>query len=98
MKIAVLAVLVVVALAGCSTQRFNVGGKVDDTSIASETKMHSFFISGIGQTKTVDAAAICGSANNVISVQAKQSFVNGLLGVVTFGIYTPREYSVYCKK
>jgi len=28
----------------------------------------------------------------------QQTFVNGLLGVVTFGIYTPREARVYCAK
>jgi hypothetical protein len=26
----------------------------------------------------------------------QQTFVNGLLSVVTFGIYTPREARVYC--
>ena len=30
-----------------------------------ETITHHFFVSGIGQKKTVDAAKICGSAENV---------------------------------
>ncbi|HAJ5871573.1 TPA: increased serum survival lipoprotein Iss, partial [Escherichia coli] len=27
-----------------------------------------------------------------------QTFVNGLLGFITFGIYTPLEARVYCSK
>ena len=31
-----------------------------------ETITHHFFVSGIGQKKTVDAAKICGGAENVV--------------------------------
>ena len=44
-----------------------------------ETITHHFFVSGIGQKKTVDAAKICGGAENVVK-QKQQTFVNGLLG------------------
>ena len=51
---------------------------------------HFFFVSGIGQKKTVDAAKICGGAENVVKTETQQTFVNGLLGfIVTLGIYTP---------
>ena len=51
----------------------------------------SFFVSGIGQ-KTVDAAKICGGAENVVKTETQQTFVNGLLGFfITLGIYTPLE-------
>ena len=55
-----------------------------------ETITHHFFVSGIGQKKTVDAAKICGGAENVIR-ETQQTFVNGLLGFITLGIYTPLE-------
>ena len=49
-----------------------------------ETITHHFFVSGIGQKKTVDAAKICGSAENVVKTETQQTFVNGLLGFITF--------------
>ena len=40
-----------------------------------ETITHHFFVSGIGQ-KTVDAAKICGGAENVVKTETQQTFVN----------------------
>ncbi len=57
----------------------------------------SFFVYGIGQQKVIDAAEVCGGMENVAKVEVQQTFVNGLLSTVTFGIYTPREARVYCK-
>ena len=34
-----------------------------------ETITHHFFVSGIGQKKTVDAAKICGGAENVVKTK-----------------------------
>ena len=45
----------------------------------------------LGEKKTVDAAKICGGAENVVKTKAQQTFVNGLLGFITLGIYTPLE-------
>ena len=50
---------------------------------------HHFFVSGIGQKKTVDAAKICGGAENVVKTETQQTFVNGLLSFITLNIYTP---------
>ena len=44
--------------------------------------------------KTVDAAKICGGAENVVKTETQQTFVNGLLGFITLGIYTPLEACV----
>ena len=64
-----------------------------------ETITHHFFVSGIGQKKTVDAAKICGGAENVVKkTETQQTFVNGLLGFITCGIYTPLEARVYCSQ
>ena len=63
-----------------------------------ETITHHFFVSGIGQKKTVDAAKICGGRKNVVKTETQQTFVNGLLGFITLGIYTPLEARVYCSQ
>ena len=36
---------------------------------------HHFSVSGIGQKKTVDAAKICGGAENVVKTETQQTFV-----------------------
>ena len=53
-----------------------------------ETITHHFFVSGIGQKKTVDAAKICGGAENVVKTETQQTFVNGLLGFITGHLYS----------
>ena len=58
-----------------------------------ETITHHFFVSGIGQKKTVDAAKIC--IAEMLLKYSQQTFVNGLLGFITLGIYTA-EARVYC--
>ena len=64
-------------------------------SSSTKTITHHFFVSGIGQKKTVDATKICGGAENVVKAETQQTFVNGLLGFITLGIYTPLEARVY---
>ncbi len=84
-----------VALGACATQTFRVNG---DTSLAaSEQITHHFFISGVGQQQTVAAAELCGGADRVIQVETETTFLNGFLGVITWGIYTPRDARVYCR-
>ena len=68
------------------------------TGSSSTKTIHHFFVSGIGQKKTVDAAKICGGAENVVKTETQQTFVNGLLGFITLGIYTPLEARVYCSQ
>ena len=81
-------------LPGCAQQTFTVQNK--PAAVApKETITHHFFVSGIGQKKTVDAAKICGGAENVVKTETQQTFVNGLLGFITLGIYTPLE-AQYC--
>ncbi|WP_378080379.1 Bor family protein [Aeromonas bestiarum] len=94
MKKMVLTAVVALMMTGCAQQGFT----VHQGTTASPTKevTHHFFISGLGQSKTIDAAAVCNGADKVVRVEAQHTFVNGLLGFVTFGIYTPREARVYC--
>ena len=84
-------------ITGCAQQTFTVGNK--PTAVTpKEPITHHFFVSGIGQEKTVDAAKICGGAENVVKTETQQTFVNGLLGFITLGIYTPLEARVYCSQ
>ena len=91
-----LATALALLITGCAQQTLTVQNK--PAAVApKETITHHFFVSGIGQKKTVDAAKICGGAENVVAV-FQQTFVNGLLGFITLGIYTPLEVRVYCSQ
>jgi len=85
-------------LAGCSTQTYRVNGDLKSFSAPDKDQMQHFFISGLGQEQELDAAKICGGADKVVAVQSKHEFVDGFLGLVSFGIYTPRHAKVFCRK
>ena len=93
MKKMLLATALALLITGCAQQTFTVQNK--PAAVAPKKHHHHFFVSGIGQKKTVDAAKICGGAENVVKTETQQTFVNGLLGFITLGIYTPLEARVY---
>ena len=96
MKKMLLATALALLITGCAQQTFTVQNK--PAAVAQRNHHHHFFVSGIGQKKTVDAAKICGGAENVVKTETQQTFVNGLLGFITLGIYTPLEARVYCSQ
>ena len=90
MKKMLLATALALLITGCAQQTFTVQNK--PAAVApKETITHHFFVSGIGQKKTVDAAKICGGYAEIrkVKTETQQTFVNGLLGFITLGIYTP---------
>ena len=77
-------------ITGCAQQTFTVQNK--PAAVApKETITHHFFVSELGR-KAVDAAKICAAQKMLL--KQKQTFVNGLLGLL-LGIYTPLE-AHYC--
>ena len=81
-----LATALVLLITGCAQQVVTVQNK--PAAVApKETITHHFFVSGIGQKKTVDASKICGGAENVVKTETQQTFVNGLLGFITLNGY-----------
>ena len=97
MKKMLLATALALLITGCAQQTFTVARQNKPAAVApKEAITHHFFVSGIGR-KTVDAAKICGGAENVVKTETQQTFVNGLLGFITL-IYTPLEARVYCSQ
>ena len=74
MKKMLLATALALLITGCAQQTFTVQNK--PAVAPKETITHHFFVSGIGQKKTVDAAKICGGAENVVKTETQQTFVN----------------------
>jgi len=97
MKKTLFAIMVTGSIAGCATQTFEMSGG-NSSPIPTKEIMQPFFISGLGQTQEVDAAKVCGGVDKVAKVETQMSFINGLLGSLSWGIYTPRQAKVYCIK
>ena len=55
-------------------------------------------VSGIGQKEKLSMQPKFVAAENVVKTETQQTFVNGLLGFITLGIYTPLEARVYCSQ
>ena len=69
MKKMLLATALALLITGCAQQTFTVQNK--PAAVApKETITHHFFVSGIGK-KTVDAAKICGGAENVVKTETQ---------------------------
>ena len=66
MKKMLLATALALPITGCAQQTFTVQNKPAAVTAPKETITHHFFVSGIGQKETVDAAKICGGAENVV--------------------------------
>jgi len=90
-------ILTLLLLNGCATQTYHVNS-IGNANVEKEERMQNFFVAGVGQENELDAAKICHGTENIIKVESKLSFLDGFLGVLTSGIYTPRTAKVYCKK
>ena len=95
MKKMLLATALALLITGCAQQTFNVQNK--PAAVATKGNHHPSFLRFWNWAEeTVDAAKICGGAENVVKTETQQTFVNGLLGFITLGIYTPLE--AYCSQ
>ena len=89
-------VLAIFVLTGCSAVRFNV---VKDSSSYSKTveSRQTFFIGGLWQREGFNAAKKCGGAERVVAVEYKFTAMDGILTLITAGLYAPRTAIAYCK-
>lgn len=53
-----------------------------------------FFIFGVAGEKVFPVYQMC--PNGVSQIQSKNSFVDLLIGAITFGIISPRSYEIQC--
>ncbi len=84
------------ALSGCCSQKFTIQGTTVPTVPTYQGTSH-FIFWGLGQSLTVDPKEICGG-KGVKSVETHMTFLDGVASSLTWGIYSPRSYSVYCNR
>ena len=85
MKKMLLATALALLITGCAQQTFTVQYRRQRSG--TKGNHHPSFLRfwNWAEKKTVDAAEICGGAENVVKTKTQQTFVNGLLGfVLTF--------------
>ncbi|MDI9350154.1 MAG: hypothetical protein QM537_09165 [Candidatus Symbiobacter sp.] len=90
----VIALTSALMLTACSEQVFKINGS-DNTG---QEEWSKFFVYGIQQTETIDAAGICGGPSKIATVASRESLITGLLNGMSGGIFSPREYRVTCVK
>ena len=93
-----LATALALLITGCAQQTFTVQNK--PAAVApKETITHHFskFLN-CGRRKLSMQPKFVAAQKNVVKTETQQTFVNGLLGFITLGIYTPLEARVYCSQ
>ncbi len=68
-------------------------GRAPNGTVIHKAWAHSF-INGLVPPATVETASQC--PNGVAKVETQMSFLNMLVGALTFGIYTPMDITVQC--
>ena len=83
------------AITGCAQQTFTVQNKPAAVAPKPSPIISSFL--ELGRRKLSMQPKFV-AARNVVKTETQQTFVNGLLGFITLGIYTPLEARVYCSQ
>lgn len=85
------------ALSACSTVTVNPDGRAKVVSEPSYQDSKAFFLWGLVGEHHVDVLRIC-NGKEPVQMQSQQTFTDGLLGVVTLGIYSPHSTKVWCNR
>jgi len=89
-------VLLLLLSTGCMTATVRPeGGAKVDTDASWQERQH-FFVYGLVGESRIDVQEVC-SGRDATQLQTRQQFVDGLLGLVTIGIYAPRTAKVWCE-
>jgi hypothetical protein len=87
-------VALMLGLAGCYEHTFNVGRGAPYAPIV-EDDWQTFWLAGLVGHYRLDVEEMCPSGD--ATIEAKQTFLNGLVAALTSGIYTPTTVRVRCR-
>jgi hypothetical protein len=91
------ALLAAMLLAGCASVTVRPEGGDKLAGKPDYQKSKNYFFWGLGGEHTIDVQEIC-EEKGVEQIQSQYTFVNGLLGGLTLGIYSPKTAKVWCKE
>ena len=97
MKKMLLATALALLITGCAQQTFTV---LNHCSSSTKGNHHPSFLRFWNWTEENCRAAkkFVAAQKMLLKTETQQTFVNGLLGFITLGIYTPLEARVYCSQ
>ena len=95
MKKMLLATALALLITGCAQQTFTVQNKPAAVAPRKPSPIISSFLELV---KACRCSQNLWRAESIIKTETQQTFVNGLLGFITLGIYTPLEARVYCSQ
>ena len=84
--------VLLLSLAGCNTLRFRVSD--EDSARTPVVDRKAYFFWGL-TTQDVDVSGYC--PNGAVAVDEETTFLDGLLGNLTLGIYAPRTSYYWCR-
>ena len=96
MKKMLLATALALLITGCAQQTFTVQSQTSSSSTKGNHHPSFLLVLELGRRKP-SMQPPGGGAENVVKQKPAQTFVNGLLGFITLGIYTPLE-ARYCSQ
>ena len=85
--------LALLITAGCKANDVYHSKQTGSSSTKGNHHLHHFFVSGIGQKKLSMQLKFV-AAQKMLATETQQTFVNGLLGFITLGIYICRSACV----
>ncbi|MFI3241858.1 MAG: Bor family protein [Alphaproteobacteria bacterium] len=94
MRKLILLITAILLMSGCCYQTFTLDDTKQNTIPTYEGTNH-FVFWGIGQEKKLDPNEVC-KERGINSVQTSYSFISGFFNAITYGIYSPRDYAIYC--
>lgn len=92
-----LATVMAVVLLGCATVTIRNQGERKISSPPTYKKTQHFFLWGLVGERSIDVSEVCGDQGTE-QMQTQMTFVNGLLRLITLGIYAPRTAKVWCSQ
>ena len=84
-------------IAGCAQQTFAVQNKPAAVAPKKPSPIISSFLE-LGRRKLSMQPKFVAAQKMLLKTETQQTFVNGLLGFIALGIYTPLEARVYCSQ
>lgn len=82
-------------LAGCATVTARPDGGAKTSRKPDYQVSKNYFFWGLAGVHTIDVADVC-DGKPAEQLQSQFTFLNGLLGQITLGIYLPKTAKVWC--
>ena len=97
MKKMLLATALALLITGCAQQTFTVQNKPAAVAPRKPSPIISSFLE-LGRRKLSMQPKFVAAQKMLLKQKLSKTFVNGLLGFITLGIYTPLEARVHCSQ